>query len=128
MKTYPLKWVDFGRTGGYWISISAEALSDLFFALSLSKMEHVHMYFRPNISKNTSESDIVKMGEGFTEFLKTQTNLSHLDLYLWFGGSEKKANIVPFSYIPSFISDNKEEIENYQEFHIGILGLLFLLL
>ena len=68
MKTYPLKWVEFG-TGG-WISISAEALSDLFFALSLSKMEHISMYFRPNISKNTSESDIVKMGEGFTEFLK----------------------------------------------------------
>ncbi len=112
MKTYPLKWVEFSG----FISISAEALSDLFFALSLSKMEHIYMDFYPNISKNTSESDIVKMGEGFTELLKTQTNLSHLDLYLNFVDSEKKANIVPFSYIPSFISDNKEEIENYHKF------------
>ena len=126
MKTYPLKWVEFGT--GLSISISAEALSDLFFALSLSKMEHISMEFIPNISKNTSESDIVKMGEGFTELLKTQTNLSHFYLWLNFGFSEKKANIVPFSYIPSFISDNKVEIENYHEFYIKILGLLFLLL
>lgn len=126
MKTYPLKWVDF-VTGGF-IRISAEALSDLFFALSLSKMERINMRFLPNISKNTSESDIVKMGEGFTEFLKTQTNLSYLVLGLGFGGSEKKANIVPFSYIPSFISDHKEEIKNYHEFDIRINGLLFFLL
>ena len=68
------------------------------------------------------------MGEGFTKFLKNQTNLSYFNLDLWFNYIENKANIVPFSYIPSFISDNKVEIENYHEFFIRIIGLLFLLL
>ncbi len=82
------------------IVVTAETLRNLFFALSHRKMEHIHISLSPEVSNNTSSSEMVKMGEGFTEFLKAQTSLSYLDCYLNFRNSQKKVNIMPFSFIP----------------------------
>ena len=102
VKACPLKWLELKiwYSSDYNILITAETLRDLFFALSHRRMEHIHIGLLPEISSNTSERDMAKMGEGFTEFLKTQTNLSYLDFELWFDWSEKKMNISPFRYIP----------------------------
>ena len=102
VKACPLKWLELliWESSDSKILITAETLRDLFFALSHRRMEHIYIHLLPEVSNNTSESDMAKMGEGFTEFLKTQTNLSYLDFVLWFYYSEKKMNISPFRYIP----------------------------
>ncbi len=63
-------------------------------------MEHIYIELYPEVSNTTSSSEMVKMGEGFTEFLKTQTTLSYLYVILNFTESQKKVNILPFSFIP----------------------------
>ena len=102
VKACPLKWLELeiGFSKIFEILITAETLRDLFFALSHRRMEHIHIRLYPDISFYTRQRDMAKMQEGFTEFLKTQTNLSYLYFILWFGNSEKKVNISPFSCIP----------------------------
>ena len=89
------------------IRITAETLIKLFFALSQRKLEEIHISILNDLSNNTRKNDIVKMEEGFTKFLKYQTNLSYLGLDFNFH------NIAPFQFIPEFIENNKEDIESY---------------
>ncbi len=101
VKACPLKWLELKI---WWSSsskivITAETLRDLFFALSHRRMEHIYIHLLPEVSNNTSESDMAKMGEGFTEFLKTQTTFSYLYVHVDFYQSQKKVNILPFSFI-----------------------------
>ena len=64
VKACPLKWLELVITFPFntKILITAETLKDLFFALSHRRMEHINISLVPEISKNTSESDMAKMG------------------------------------------------------------------